>query len=71
MVGVGKGMRLTFTGCTQDQQKWGNYTGDYTSLTVGESYEVEKAEVHTRHTKIYLKNIQGSFNSVCFKEETE
>lgn len=55
-----------FTGCTQEQHSWCNYTGDYKRLIVGKIYEVERVEVHSWHTKVFLVGIKGSFNSVCF-----
>lgn len=64
---IKKGVVVKFTGCSKDQHAWGNHTGDFTKLTVGERYTVERVEVHSFHTKVFLEGIDGSFNSVCFK----
>ncbi len=37
------------------------------NLEVGKVYEVEDIEVHTCHTKIYLKGFPKPFNSVHFE----
>jgi len=58
---------VTFTGCTESQLSWGSYTGNPTELVIGERYMIEKIEVHSWHTKVWLKNVDGSFNSVCFE----
>jgi len=44
----------------------GSHTGDVSELVVGEKYIVEKEEIHSWHTKVFLKGIDGSFNSTCF-----
>ena len=64
---VKKGEVVEFTGCSKDQHAWGNHTGDFTKLTVGGRYTVERVEIHSWHTKIFLKGIDVSFNSVCFE----
>jgi hypothetical protein len=58
---------VVFTGCSEAQHSWGSHTGDFEGLVVGSVYNVEKVEVHSWHTKLYLKGIKGSFNSVCFE----
>ena len=60
--------KVTYLGCTKEQHSWGNHTGSPNDLEVGTVYEIERTEVHSWHTKIYLKGITGSFNSVYFKE---
>lgn len=40
-------------------------------LKTGERYEVEDLYMGQSHTSIYLKNINGSFNSVQFDFEEE
>lgn len=57
---------VIFRGCTEEQKRWGNNTGDVSSLIVGCRYVVEREEVHSWHTKIFLVGREGSFNSVCF-----
>ncbi len=40
-------------------------------LTVGEVYEVSDVVVYSWHSKVYLKNIPGSFNTVLFEDVYE
>jgi len=61
-------MKVIFTGCSIEQKRFGNHTGDINELEVGKVYEVRKEEEHTWHTKYYLKGFEGSFNSVCFAD---
>ena len=61
------GKKVTFTGCSEEQRKWGSYTGDISKLKVGNKYKVKDVEIHTWHTKVFLEGIEGSFNSVCFE----
>ena len=39
----------------------------YAELELGETYEVDYADVDRCHTDIYLKGMTNPFNSVCFK----
>jgi hypothetical protein len=60
-------MKVKYTGCSKEQEQWGgNDNPEAKGLIVGNIYEVEKTEVHTWHTKMFLKEIDGKFNSVCF-----
>lgn len=61
------GDKVTFTGCSEEQRKWGSYTGDVSKLEVGKNYKVANVEVHSWHTKVFLEGIEGCFNSICFK----
>lgn len=63
-----KGTIVTFTGCSEEQHRFGSHTGDFKQLEIGKKYVIEKTEVHTMHTKVYLQNIEGCFNSVCFED---
>ena len=58
---------VEYTGCSQEQIRWGNNDDPTLSLVVGKEYTVEKVDVHSQHTKIKLYNKIGWFNSVCFK----
>jgi hypothetical protein len=58
---------VKFTGCSDEQVRWGGNDDPRGVLTEGETYEVEKTEVHSWHTKTKLKGVDGWFNSVCFK----
>jgi len=63
---------VEYTGCSDEQVKWGNNDDPRSFLIVGKHYEIEKVDVHRQHTKIKLYNKMGWFNSVCFKlVETE
>jgi len=56
--------------CISDfENDWGNCDPIKDNLIVGEVYEVEKVEVHSWHTKIFLSEFPGKcFNSVHFEE---
>ena len=59
---------VTFYGCSQTQHNWGNHTGDLDDLIKDNQYVIERVELHSWHTKVFLENIKGSFNSICFKD---
>jgi hypothetical protein len=55
--------------CISDyENNWGGCGVIKDHLKVGETYEVEKTEVHSWHTKIWLKGFDEPFNSVHFEE---
>ena len=58
---------VEYTGCSQEQIRWGNNDDPTLSLVVGKEYTIEKVDVRSQHTKIKLYNKIGWFNSVCFK----
>lgn len=60
------GDKIIFTGCDDVQHRWGNHTGNYHNLVIGNEYTIKNFEIHTWHTKIFLEEEIGSFNSVCF-----
>ena len=48
-------------------KQWGGHSDPNGLLEFGKEYELERAEVHSWHTKIFLKDFPGkSFNSVWF-----
>ena len=54
--------------CISDyENSWGGCEPIKGNLEVGKVYEVEDIEVHTWHTKIYLKGFPKPFNSVHFE----
>ena len=61
------GQWVKFTGATVEQTRWGN-NDDPHMLVVGQSYQIEKIDTHSWHTKLTLRGITGKFNSVCFEE---
>lgn len=58
---------VEYTGCSQEQIRWGNNDDPTLCLIVGEEYLIEKVDVRSQHTKLKLYNEIGWFNSVCFK----
>ena len=58
---------VEYTGCSQEQIRWGNNDDPTLSLVVGKDYTIEKVDVRSQHTKIKLYNKVGWFNSVCFE----
>lgn len=51
------------------QKSYGGWFYNIEALVMGVVYTVEKTEVHTWHTKVYLKEFPGLyFNSVCFED---
>ena len=63
-------MKVIFRGCDEDQKNWGGNTGDIAKLIVGKIYTVKEVEEHSWHTKYFLEEAEGSFNSICFDEAT-
>lgn len=53
---------------TIEQIRWGGHTNPIGILEVGKSYEVEKVEVHSSHTRVFLVGIKGYFNSIWFDD---
>ena len=64
-----KGDRVLYLGSSDEQVRWGAGNDDpRTVLIEGDIYQIEKVEVHSYHTKISLRGVQGKFNSVSFKK---
>jgi len=61
------GDKVKFTSADDDQINWGSNDDPRPLLNTEDVYEIESVEVHSWHTKIYLKGIKGKFNSVSFK----
>ncbi len=64
-------MRVRFVGLVDEPSiRWGNHADPRGLLQEGCLYEVERKEVHSWHTKIFLKGFPGKqFNSVWFEEQ--
>ena len=62
------GDTVTFLGCTKEQILWGNNDDPNPILLRNDLYYVEHVEIHSQHTKIKLRGIEGKFNSVCFEK---
>ena len=62
------GDKVKYTGSTETQVRWGNNDNPVGVLFEGDTYYVERVEIHTWHTKLYLRGVYGKFNSVCFEK---
>ena len=62
------GDKVRYTGSTETQVRWGNNDNPVGVLFEGDTYYVERVEIHTLHTKLYLRGVYGKFNSVCFEK---
>ena len=62
------GSKVKFIGSSDEQVKWGNNDDPKKILNKKEIYTIENIEVHSWHTKIYLEDIKGKFNSISFEE---
>jgi hypothetical protein len=61
-----EGDKVIFLGSNEGVEKWGNCDNPNKVLTIGETYTVDHTEVHSWHTKVFLKEKPGAFNSVVF-----
>lgn len=63
-------MKVRYLGNVSDSQvRWGSNHDPRGLLEEGKIYEVEKKEVHSYHTKLYLVEFPGKyFNNVNFEE---
>jgi len=66
-----KGDKIIFTGASKGQREYGVYTGNFDNLIIGNIYTIKRKEMHSWHTKIFLLEEKGSFNSVCFDDLEE
>ena len=62
--------KVIFTGCSEAQQLWGNYS-NHNMLKKDSIYTIDDVEIHSWHTKVSLKEVDGWFNSVCFKKQED
>ena len=54
---------------TEDNIKWGSHSNPEGLLKDGKTYTIDRTEVHSWHTKVFLKEVSNtSFNSVWFEE---
>lgn len=61
------GEKVRYTGCSDEQMRWGGNKDPRDVLKEGYVYIVAGIEVHSFHTKVRLEGINGNFNSVCFE----
>lgn len=60
-------MKLKFV--AKEPVHWGVPIDNTKLLKLGETYTIERTEVHSWHTKVFLKEFPGvEFNSVWFEE---
>lgn len=62
------GDSVKYIGTFDEQVQWGSNDDPRKVLFEGDTYYVEKVEVHSSHTKLHLRGIYGKFNSVSFKK---
>lgn len=62
------GDKVRYTGSIEEQVRWGNNDNPTGVLIEGDVYYIERVEIHTWHTKLYLRGVYGKFNSVCFEK---
>jgi len=60
--------KVVFLGGNEDTNKWGDCDNPNNLLNVGDTYTVDHTEVHSWHTKVFLKEVSGGFNSVLFDD---
>lgn len=60
-------MKVIYIGASEEQVRWGGNSDPRGLLEEGKEYEVEDKEVHSWHTKIKLKGIDGKFNDASFR----
>lgn len=62
------GDQVKYLGHTEEQVRWGSNDNPKGLLFEGDVYYVERVEIHSWHTKLYLRGVYGKFNSVCFEK---
>lgn len=62
------GDKVVYKGTTDAQVNWGSNTDPRGILMEGDTYFIEKVDVHSSHTKLHLRGINGKFNSVSFEK---
>ena len=63
-----KGDRVIYLGTFDEQVNLGSNDDPREILIEGDIYQIEKVEVHSWHTKISLRGVNGKFNSVSFNK---
>ena len=62
------GTKIRFIRCDKHQQQWGNHDDPNDYLTPGKIYTINKTDVRSSHTKVFLEEFPNlKFNSVCFE----
>ena len=47
--------KIIYIGATEDQVLWGSNDDPREILEINKTYTVDKTEIHSWHTKVYLK----------------
>lgn len=63
-----RGDRVIYLGTCDEQVNLGSNDDPRNILIEGDIYQIEKVEVHSWHTKISLRGVNGKFNSVSFNK---
>lgn len=63
-----EGDKVVFLGSDKEVNKWGSCDSPNGLLVIGNAYTVSHTEVHSDHTKVFLKEVNGGFNSVLFDD---
>ena len=65
------GDKVIFYECSDDQANWASCPDPRKFLVIGGIYKVDRIEVHSRHTQVFLEGINADeergFNSACFR----
>lgn len=61
------GDKVRFIGATDEQVSFGGGDDPRSIIKDNSIHEVIDVEVHSWHTKLYLRGVNGAFNSVCFE----
>jgi len=59
---------VEYIGGNDMQKRWGQGQNPDGILEIGQTYEVVHTEIHTWHTCLHLKGIEGKYNSSLFKD---
>lgn len=63
------GSKIKYIGeITKEQIQWGGHTDPRGLLKKNKVYIIENIEIHKWHTRIFLEEIKGYFNSVWFEK---
>ena len=67
-----EGTKVKYIGASDSQVRWGSNDDPRNCLIEGQLYTIDHTEVHSYHTKIYLKEFPDlKFNSCSFNDETD
>jgi len=67
-IDASEGDRVVFIGASVEQIKWGKCDDPNKVLKIGDEYTVDHTEMHSWHTKVYIKGVDGAFPSTAFDD---